>query len=221
MMVHAQEEPKISGVVFEKGSKIRIALAEVRNKRNNHVVGTNDMGLFTVRAHIGDTLWFSKRGFNEVWMVVGNAGDLIVHMGRGETLNEVVIYGEKKVDVLNSMRKEYRNKGSYHAGKPPFLSFLFTPLTALYELVGRTPKNARRFERYYQSEIEQSHIDQFFNPSLIRKHTPITESQLSAFMMHYRPTYDQSKDWNTYDALKWIKDSYKKYSDTATTTTPF
>lgn len=206
---------KLNGVVFEKESKQRVALVEITNKRNKYSVGSNDIGLFTVTARVGDTLLIIKRGFNDQQVVVKSSSDLTVYLNRGITLNTVVINGETKKQTLDAIRRDFKNKGSFYAGKPPFLSFLFTPLTAIYELVGRTPKNARRFSRYYATEMQQSHIDAFFNKSIISNNTGLTGKELDNFMMNYRPEFEQSKNWNTYDGLKWIKESYKKYSDTA------
>lgn len=206
---------KLNGVVLEKESKQRIALVEITNKRNKYSVGSNDMGLFTVGVNIGDTLLIIKRGFNDQQVVVKSASDLIIYLNRGITLNTVVINGETKKQTLDAIRRDFKNKGSFYAGKPPFLSFLFTPLTAIYELVGKTPKNARRFSRYYATEMQQSHVDAFFNKSIISSNTGLRGKELDNFMINYRPEFEQSKNWNTYDGLKWIKESYKKYSDTA------
>ncbi|MES2417491.1 MAG: hypothetical protein V4541_04855 [Bacteroidota bacterium] len=205
---------KLNGAVFEKGQNVRIALAEITNKRNRYSVGSNDIGLFTIKASIGDTLLIIKRGFNDMEVVVKAASDLIVYLNRGITLNEVVINGESKKQTLDNIRKDFKGKGSFYGGKPPFLSFLFSPLTAIYELIGKTPKNARRFNNYYQTEIQQTHIDGFFNKPIINKNTGLTGKELDDFMINYRPTYEQAKKWTSYDGLKWITDSYKKYADT-------
>jgi len=199
---------------MEKESKLRIALASISNKRNGYSVGSNDLGLFTITASVGDTLLIIKRGYNDQQMVVNSPKDLIVYLNKGITLNEVVINGESKKQSLDAIKRDFKNKGSFYAGKPSFLSFLFTPLTAIYELVGRTPKNARRFNNYYVTEMQQSHIDTFFNKSIITSNTGLTGKELDNFMINYRPEYEQSKNWNTYDGLKWIKESFKKYSDT-------
>jgi hypothetical protein len=207
---------KVDGVVMEKDLKVRIALASVTNKRNGFSVGSNDLGLFTIKANVGDTLLIVKRGYNDQQVVVAKAGsDLIIYLNKGITLNEVVISGESKKQSLDAIKRDFKNKGSFYAGKPSFLSFIFTPLTAIYELVGRTPKNARRFNNYYVTEMQQTHIDAFFNKSIISSNTGLTGKELDNFMINYRPEYEQSKNWNTYDGLKWIKESYKKYSDTA------
>lgn len=205
---------KLTGVVFEKESKQRVALAEISNKRNKYRVASNDIGIFTLNASIGDTLIIIKRDFNDQEVVVKSSSDLMIYLNRGISLSTVEIKGESKKQTLDAIKKDFKNKGSFYAGKPSFLSFLFTPITAIYELVGRTPKNARRFNRYYVTEMQQSQIDAFFNKSIISSNTGLTGKELDNFMINYRPTYEQSKNWNTYDGLKWIKDSYKKYSDT-------
>lgn len=214
MSLKAQQEFMLNGVLFESGTKIRIALAEVGNKRNGYVVGSNDMGLFQIRAMVGDTLVIMKRGFNDLTVVVKSTKDVVLQLNRGNMLNEVVITGEGKKQTLDAIKKDFKDKGSFYGGKPPLLSYLFTPLTAFYELFGRTPKNARRFNNYYNTELQQTHIDQFFNKTLINKYTGLEGKALDDFMINYRPDYDKAKNWNQYDGVKWITDSYKKYSDT-------
>ncbi|RYG21073.1 MAG: hypothetical protein EOO07_03555 [Chitinophagaceae bacterium] len=211
----AQQDFKLNGVVFDKETKQRVALAEIRNKRNRYSVGSNDIGIFTVNASIGDTLLIVKRGFSDQEVVVKSPRDLIIYVNRGISLNTVEIKGESKKQTLDAIKRDFKNKGSFYSGKPSFLSFLFTPLTAIYELVGRTPRNARRFSRYYATEIQQTHIDAFFNRSIISSNTGLTGKELDNFMINYRPDYEQTKNWTHYDGLKWIKESFKKYADTA------
>lgn len=214
-IVLAQQEFLLNGVIFENGTKVRIALAEVKNKRSGFSSGSNDLGIFSIKANIGDTLLITKRNFNDLEVVVRTTRDLMLYFNKGTILNEVVITGQTKKQTLEELKKDYRGKGSFHAGKPPVLSFLFTPLTAFYELFGKTPKQARRFNRMYQTEMQDSHVDQFFNKITINQHTGLAGKQLEDFMVNYRPDYEQAKNWNAYDAIKWINESYKKYSDTA------
>lgn len=209
------QELKVEGVVFDKETKLRLALAEIRNKRSGYAVGSNDMGAFTLVARVGDTLLVVKRGYNDQEVVVRPATPVLVYLNRGMMLETVEIKGQNKRQSLEEVRRELKNKGSFYAGKPPLLSFLFTPLTAIYELVGRTPRNARRFERYYITELQESMVDMLFNKTLIHENTGLSGQALDDFMLHYRPAYEQAKHWNTYDGLRWIKESYQKYADTA------
>ena len=211
----SQEEFKLTGVIFEKATNIRIALAEVTNKRNKYTVGSNDLGLFTIKALVGDTLIINKRNFSPLMLKVTSSKDVITYLIRdANMLNEVTVFGQTKKQELDAIKRDYRNKGSFYGGKPPFLSFIFSPLTAIYELVGRTPKNARRFNNMYVTEIQNNQVDQLFNKSSINENTGLNGKELENFMVNYRPDYDKAKNWTVYDATKWIKDSYKKYSDT-------
>jgi len=211
---NAQDDFRLNGVVMMKGTTNRVALAEITNTRTRFTVGSNDLGIFQIKALVGDTLVFIKRDFSDARQVVLSNRDMIIYLDMGRTLEQVNIKGQTKKMELNEMKQEYRNKGSFYAGKPPLLSYLFAPLTAIYELFGKTPKNARRFNKFYNTELQQTAIDGFFNESLIQKNTTLEGKELENFMLNYRPDYDKSKNWTEYDAVKYIRDSYKQYSDT-------
>jgi len=204
----------LGGVVFEKGTSNRIAGAEISNKGSGFKVSSNDLGLFQIKAAVGDTLLVIRRDFSDAEVVVLGSKDILVYLERGRMLRQVDISGQTKKQELQDLKRDYRNKGSFYQGKPPFLAFLFKPLTAIYELVGKTPKNARRFGRYYETELQQSLIDGFFNQFLIQNNTDLKGPELEKFMLDYRPEYEKAKNWTQYDAIKHIRDSYKKYTDT-------
>jgi hypothetical protein len=209
----AQQDFLVKGVVMESGTINRIALAEITNKRNHFVVGSNDMGMFEIKALVGDTLLIVKRDFSDREIRVVGPTDVVVKLNR-TTLNTVNIYGQSKKQEMNQIKQDFRDKGSFYAGKPPLLSYIFTPLTAIYELFGKTPRNARRFNRYYNTELQQSAIDDFFNETLIQKETDLRGKDLEQFMLNYRPDYAQAQKWTEYDAIKYIKDNYAKYKAT-------
>lgn len=211
----AQQNLMLTGVLFEHASKNRIALAEIKNKQSGFATGSNDIGLFTIKANIGDTLLVTKRNFNDLEVVVRDHKDLVLYLNKGTMLNEVMVTGQTKKQALDEIRKDFKGKGSFYGGKPPILSILGSPLTFFYELFGKTPKQARRFNKMYQTEMQDGQVDQLFNKTSINKQTGLTGKALEDFMVNYRPDYEQAKNWNTYDAIKWINYSYKKYSDTA------
>jgi hypothetical protein len=212
--VSAQQEFILKGAILEKGTKTRIAAAQIINKRTGLSVLSSDFGLFQIKAVPGDSLLVIKMEYSDGIAVAQPGKDLIVYLDRGTTLKEVNITGQTKRQELNDIKRDFRNKGSFYQGKPPFLSFLFKPLTAVYELLGRTPKNARRFGRYYETEMEQTLIDGFFNESIIQNNTDLKGDILEKYMLDYRPEYEKAKNWTEYDAIKYIRESYKKYTDT-------
>jgi len=212
--VSAQQEFILKGAILEKGTKTRVATAQIINKRTGLSVLSSDFGLFQIKAVPGDSLLVIKMEYSDGIAVAQPGKDLIVYLDRGTTLKEVNITGQTKRQELNDIKRDFRNKGSFYQGKPPFLSFLFKPLTAVYELLGRTPKNARRFGRYYETEMEQTLIDGFFNESIIQNNTDLKGDILEKYMLDYRPEYEKAKNWTEYDAIKYIRESYKKYTDT-------
>src|SRR5690606_19405184 len=105
---YAQEEFQLKGVVMENGSNNRIALSEITNKRNKFVVGSNDLGIFQIRAAIGDTLVVVKRDYGDREVVVVSKDDIVLRLNR-TTLNTVNIYGQNRKAELDDMKQEYRN----------------------------------------------------------------------------------------------------------------
>lgn len=207
----AQQEFTVNAVLFEKNSKIRLKDASIYNKRNKYVATSNSMGLFEIKAAVGDTLLINKLYYNDVEVPVGLAKNMVIYLIKNtNTLNEIEI---RKSRVIDEIKSDYKN-GAVPTGKVSLLSFL-NPLNAIYTLTSRDGQNARRFNRYYHNELQQSKVDQFFNRSIVSTNTGLTGKELDNFMFNYRPDYERAKNWTTYDGIKWIKDSYKKYADTA------
>jgi len=205
----------VKGVVIEKGSNIRIALSEITNLRTGIGVGSNDIGMFQLKAKIGDTLLVIKRDLIDQRVVVNSEKDLVIYLVRGSTtLADVTIRGNTKQQDLDEIKKEFKNKGVYNGGKTTVLSAIFSPLNALYNLFGTDPKNARRFGRYADNEIKQSQIDVYFNQSIIKNNTELRGDTLEKYMLNCRPEFDKAQYWNSYDYIKYIKESSKKFTDT-------
>lgn len=205
----------VKGVVIEKGSNIRIALSEITNLRTGIGVGSNDIGMFQLKARIGDTLLVIKRDLIDQRVVVNSEKDLVIYLVRGSTtLADVTIRGNTKKQDLDEIKQEFKNKGVYNGGKTTLLSAIFSPLNALYNLIGSDPKNARRFGRYADNEIKQSQIDVYFNQSIIKNNTELRGDTLEKYMLNCRPEFDKAQHWNSYDYIKYIKESSKKFTDT-------
>nr|WP_276903016.1 hypothetical protein [Pedobacter kyonggii] len=205
----------VKGVVIEKGSNIRIALSEITNLRTGIGVGSNDIGMFQLKARIGDTLLVIKRDLIDQRVVVNSEKDLVIYLVRGSTtLADVTIRGNTKKEDLDEIKREFKNKGVYNGGKTTVLSAIFSPLNALYNLFGTDPKNARRFGRYADNEIKQSQIDVYFNQSIIKNNTELRGDTLEKYMLNCRPEFEKAEHWNSYDYIKYIKESSKKFTDT-------
>jgi len=196
----------LKGAILEAGTKSRVEQARLVNTRNKYAVLTDLMGIFQIKANVGDTLVVSKLYYRDLIVIVSSQSDLILTLSKdATTLNEVVINGNRLIDDL---KRDFKNAPP-PTGKNSALSYVFSPLGSLYNLMSTDGKNTRRFSRYYANEVKESQVDIFFNISLVKAQTGLDGKDLEDFMVKYRPDYLKTLNWTRYDALKWIADCYK------------
>jgi hypothetical protein len=196
----------LKGAILEASIKSRVEQARLVNKRNKYAVLTDLMGIFQIKANVGDTLVVSKLYYRDLTVIVSSQNDLILTLSKdATTLNEVVINGNRLIDDL---RRDFKNAPP-PTGKNSALSYVFSPLGSLYNLMSTDGENTRRFSRYYANEVKESQVDIFFNTSLVKAQTGLQGKDLEDFMVKYRPDYQKTVNWTRYDALKWIADCYK------------
>lgn len=208
----------LKGMVIEKGSNVRIALANIINMSSKMGATSNDIGMFQLKARIGDTLLIQKKNLIDQKVVVKTDDDLVIFLVRGSTtLAEVTVKGQTKKQEMEDIKRDLKHNGSFFAGKPPLIllnPLSGSPITFFYELFGKTPARARKFNRYYKKELSLIEVDKFFNKSLVLKSTTLTGKDLDKFLLDYYPTRSMTINWSNYDAVKYIKESAKKYTDT-------
>jgi hypothetical protein len=196
----------ITGAVLEAETKLRVGEARLINTCNKYAVLTDLMGIFQIRAKVGDTLIISKLNYRDQIAIITDQKDLVLTLSKeATTLKEVVITGNRLIDDL---KRDFKNAPP-PTGKISALSYVFSPIGSLYNLMSAEGKNTRRFSKYYAKEVKESRVDLFFNKSMITSQTGLVGKDLEDFMMEYRPEYSKTLNWTRYDALKWISDSYK------------
>ncbi len=209
--LQAQTNFNLKGIIFKKGATTRLSDVKILNANTKQQVKSDEYGVFAIDATIGDTIQFIMLNYQYTEKVIVLKQNLIIYLNPNLVLDEVVVKGQTQKAAQKEILDGYRSKGVYYQGQPSFLSFIFTPLTALYELVGKDPNNARRFGEYVQRENAQTEVDKKFNSLFIKNNIPIKEEQLVEFMYLYRPKPQQVIDWNDYDAIRYIKKSYTEY----------
>jgi hypothetical protein len=210
-ILYAQES-SVRGLVMDKAGMSKIPNVNILNKKTRQITEGDAYGLFRIAASKGDTLIFSKSGFTDLVLVLPNLSDLVLRMQPVIKLTEIKVVGETKKQELDEIKKQYRKNGSYFAGKPPLLAFLFQPLTAIYELVGKTPAQARRFNVYYTRELQESEVDRRFNATAIQNITGLDSLDLKNFMVMYRPDYSSLSTWDEYAFINYVKRSLQTFN---------
>lgn len=199
------------GAVMDYEDGKRIAGAEVTNLNSKESIHTDAMGVFSIKGKEGDTLRIKSADYNDLETVLHGVSDVIIRLKSSFLLREVNVYGESKKDQLDDVMNDFRKKGNYYNGKPPPLAYIFTPISALYGLLGKTPKNARRFQKYMNFELEQSVVDRKFTVNLVQATTGLSGEDLLNFMDIYRPSFRQAEHWNEYDVRSYIKRSFDSF----------
>ncbi|WP_395626433.1 hypothetical protein [Daejeonella sp.] len=209
--LHAQES-SVRGLIMDKSGMSKIPSVSILNRNTQQFTESDAYGLFKINGSKGDTLTFYKAGYTDLILVLANFSDLVLRMQPIIKLAEVKVLGETKKQELDQIKSQYRKNGSYYAGKPPFLAFLFQPLTAIYELVGKTPAQARRFNVYYTKELQQSEVDRRFSTNVLRNITGLDSLDLKNFMVMYRPDYSSLSTWDEYALINYIKRSLQTFN---------
>ncbi len=209
--VSAQEKA-VQGLVMEKSGVSRIANVSVVNTKTGARVLSNELGLFKIAAAVGDTLLLSKPGYDDIVKSLLTMTDLVLQMQKVIELDEVKVTGQTKREELDEFRNQYRKKGSFYGGKPPLLAYVFQPITAFYELLGKTPNQARRFNLFYLKEMEQTEIDRRFNASAVGRISGLTDADLKNFMVIYRPGYEILSAMDEYAFINYVKRSLETFN---------
>jgi hypothetical protein len=207
----AQQVLTIRGVVSKKSGIERVSQVLIRNLRSDEIMMSDELGWFTVKAAVGDTLLFRKQEYADQKIVVVNGNDLPVYMQPVINLATVTVQGQSTRQELKDVMAGYRKDGTFYDGKPPALSFLTNPITAFYELFGATPNAAKHFAAYSKQELEYAEITRRYTPILVKRVTNAPDSVIKKFMQYYVPTYEDLKGWNDYDLMKQVKKRYDYY----------
>jgi len=177
---------------------------------------SDELGGFTIKTAIGDTLLFSKEGYGSLKQVVVSAADMVVYMQPIVSLKQVTIQGESSKQELNDVTNTYRSKGLYFDGRPPFMAFIASPLTAFYELFSQDAANERHFIKFSKNEQEAIAVDGRYTKELVKRVTGLPDDEVIKFMQQYRPSYEDIQGWNDYELISHIKrylSYYNKHKD--------
>ena len=201
----------LKGLIFRTATSQRIAKVSIENKTANKLVYSDALGNFSINANIGDTLIFKKEGFSEQEKVISIKQNLVIYLSAAQVLAEVVVKEQSKKREQQEILDGYRSKGVFYNGNPPLLVYIFSPLTALNELIGKDANNAKRFGNYIARENAESNVDTHFNPTIIRTAVTIKDNELAEFMYLHRPKPEQVIYWNYYDDLAYVRKVYQIY----------
>ena len=200
-----RKEISVNVIIFRQGTSERIAQAVITDQESQVIMMSDELGGFSIKTAVGDTLLFNKQGYAPLKQVVKSAADIAIYMQPIISLKQVTIQGESSKQELNDVTNTYRSKGLYFDGRPPFMAFIASPLTAFYELFSQDAVNERHFIKYSKNEQEAIAVDVRYTKELVKRVTGLPDDEVIKFMQQYRPSYEDIQAWNDYELISHIK----------------
>lgn len=200
------------GLVVEANNGARVPQANITNLRTRQLARSSPTGEFQLAVTVGDSLSISKVGYQTVVAEIKTMSDILINFHRDAIqIETVTVERLSKKAELEDVMQGYRKQGVYFEGKPTVLQYIANPLTSLYELLGRTPQNARRFRNHIEWELGETEVDRLFNQTRVQELTGLQGPDLVNFMRWYRPSYEKVAHWGEYDIMHYIQTSFKQF----------
>lgn len=210
-IVPAQQ--RIEGIAFDVDTKQRIGKVLVINSHTKANVFNNSKGEFGIQAKAGDMLIASKENYFGDTVVYEGQKVLLFYLKKASIyIDPVHIRGNKSPDeILAQQRKDYDK--AYKLADPGSLFSVGQggaglSINAVYNLLSKEGRNARRLTKFIQRDYEENSIDMRFTKELITNITGLKGIVLENFMLRYRPTYSFVTMASTYQMTEYIKIKY-------------
>ncbi len=204
------------GIVMDRDTKQRVSRVFIYNPANDAGEFNNTKGEFTLPAKPGDVLIAAVEGyFADTITVVENRTHLFQLKRSSIRIQEVpIIVRRNPEELLQEKQREYSS--AYSKGSVgPLLTVGPTGaglnIDALYKMISREGKNARRLQEIIERDYRESVIDYRFTPELVSQATGLKGEQLRDFMLQYRPSYFFVLGTSEYNLVFYIRSSFAQY----------
>jgi hypothetical protein len=178
------QQKEVTGIVFDKDSKARVAKVNVLNVTSGKGVYNNFKGEFTIGASPGDVLVFSKPDHHNDTLTVKSYSPLAVYMKptaiqlQQVTIRDSVLTPQRR--LANTQREFSKIYGS--SSNPDLLSVgsggVGFSIDALYNAFSKSGRNAEKLRGLIDAEYRQSIIDYRFNKAFVQGITHLEEPSL-------------------------------------------
>ncbi len=216
----------MEGIVFDAGSKLRLARVYIYNTRTNKGIFNNSKGEFRGNASKGDTLVAALEGYFVDTATISNQNAIVFYLKRKNIqLKEVTVRKgtaspQKKYKTTKEEYQDIYRKGNakdiFTVGAGANGLGVGLSIDALYNLLSREGKNARFLQEIIERDYRDAIIDYRFNETFVGGVTGFEGGALADFMQQYRPSYHQALQYNDYSMLGYIKESVNRYRQNPT-----
>ncbi len=206
----------VSGIVYDRESKQRLGEVQIKNLSTNVLLFNDSRGEFSLKAQAGDRISIRKLGYVGDTLTFNNQQALIINLTPAvKRIDPVQVYGRRSPDdVLKEIKRDYKKAFDLAQPKDYFTvgpTGAGVSIDALYSLVSREAKNARRFTQHIERIHEENIVDFYFSPDLVRSLTGLEDEQLQVYMRLFRPSYEFISKANHYQLVQYIKSKYEVF----------
>lgn len=212
----SQTKP-VQGFVVDKDSKLRLAKVYIYNPANDDGIYNNNKGEFTSTAKVGDTLFAALSGYGMDTVIYKGQNAIIFQLkSLSIKLKEVKIYGKalSPQDQYSKTLKDYKyaiDKGNTSDLLNVGLGGVGLGIDAIYNLLSRQGKNARHLQAILERDYREAIIDYRFRSDYIKSVVATNDTELTDFMLQYRPTYQFVLSASDYSFVQYVKNSFASY----------
>jgi hypothetical protein len=150
-----------TGGLVEKATNSRLADIQILNKRTLGIVKSDALGLYKIMALAGDTLEISDSLYVTKTIIVSDFSFTKSSLEPWLVLREVIIRGNSLQANLNEVQGQFKNQGVFYTGRPHYYYLFLKPMTFIYENFKKEVKNARKFKKYAQRELDNNNHSTF------------------------------------------------------------
>ena len=210
----SQGQQGVSGIVYDLESKQRLGEVQIKNLNNNELLYNDARGEFKLNLQPGDRIALKKLGYRADTLTFTSQKALIINLKPAvKQIETVNVYARRSPDdVLNEIRRDYK-KAFELSGPQEYFTVGPTgagvSIDALYNLVSKEARNARRFTKFIGRMHEENIIDFHFTPELVRTLIGLEGEELKVFMQLFRPSYEFVAQSHHYQLVQYIKSKYE------------
>lgn len=216
VQLFAQTKP-VPGFVVDKDSKLRLAKVYIYNPTTDEGLYNNTKGEFIVNAKLGDTIFAALSGYGMDTVIYKGQSALTFQLkSLSIRLKEVKILGKAPTpqEQFSNIKKEYKyalDRGSSKDLLNLGPTGVGLGIDAIYNLLSRQGKNARRLQAIIERDYRDAIIDYRYRPEYVAAVLGVKDVDLKDFMLQYRPTYQFTLSATDYAFVQFIKNSYNSY----------
>ncbi len=202
----------LNGRIYENKTRIALSGISIQNLRSNVITTSDQNGLFSIKAHIGDLITFSSFAYRPDTLYVKDFSDVEILLDlRQNSLNEVRVVGSEihlgnlksppKLTPFggNTVLYQTDEKGNYKGG---LAARLFDSHSA--------EKKRQKEVQLEKDEQIHNQINEAFSSKNLDNYIPIKGQELENFIILYRPNIETftSGDFNM---TIYIDNCYKEF----------